>query len=106
MKWQSFFVLLLFILVGLGAFLSLSFSPPANDGIAGQPGTAAKNEEPEGGKGAGLFVPPEKGYWIEVRVADQKVRIYKDGQLEKEWLASTGTADKGCIPLPQPAHGP
>jgi lipoprotein-anchoring transpeptidase ErfK/SrfK len=66
-----------------------------NSGIASEKETGGNSTEKEtGGKAPGLFVPPERGYWIEVLVEKQKVRIYKDGQLEKEWLASTGTPDK------------
>lgn len=40
------------------------------------------------------FIPPQNGYWLEVSVSEQKVRVYQDGTLIKEWPASTGTADK------------
>lgn len=69
----------------------------------GGEGVAARKETGAGehGEGAGsgespvrAFVPPKKGYWIEVLVGSQKVRIYEEGQLKKEWVASTGTPDK------------
>lgn len=43
---------------------------------------------------AGGFVPLSRGYWIEVIIAEQRVRIYHDGALIKDWPASTGTPDK------------
>ncbi|KUK13071.1 MAG: Uncharacterized protein XD51_0087 [Moorella sp. 60_41] len=60
-------------------------------------GEEGENPSPEGGekgKGEGLFVPPSTGYWIEVTLAEQRVRIYHDGDLIKDWPASTGTPDK------------
>lgn len=66
-----------------------------NSSIATEKETGGNSTEKETrGKAPGLFVPPENGYWIEVLVEKQRVRIYKDGLLEKEWLASTGTPDK------------
>jgi lipoprotein-anchoring transpeptidase ErfK/SrfK len=41
-----------------------------------------------------VFVPPARGYWIEVSTDEQKTRIYYDGNLIKEWDVSTGTEDK------------
>ncbi|WP_338834722.1 hypothetical protein MHLNE_10340 [Moorella humiferrea] len=41
-----------------------------------------------------VFVPPARGYWIEVSIDEQKTRIYYDGNLIKEWDVSTGTEDK------------
>lgn len=42
----------------------------------------------------GTFIPPDTGYWIEVSVTEQIVRIFQDGSLQKEWIASTGTPEK------------
>lgn len=39
---------------------------------------------------SGGFIPPKAGYWIEVAVGTQKMRIYLDGELKKEWTVSTG----------------
>ncbi|SMC00061.1 Lipoprotein-anchoring transpeptidase ErfK/SrfK [Thermanaeromonas toyohensis ToBE] len=69
----------------------------------GGEGVVARKEIRTGGRGeeAGpgespvqAFVPPKKGYWIEVLVGSQKMRIYQEGQLKKEWVVSTGTPDK------------
>ncbi|NLW07076.1 MAG: L,D-transpeptidase family protein [Clostridia bacterium] len=40
------------------------------------------------------FTPPQEGYWLEVSIAEQKVRVYQDGAVIKEWLASTGVPEK------------
>jgi lipoprotein-anchoring transpeptidase ErfK/SrfK len=40
------------------------------------------------------FTPPESGYWLEVIINEQKVRIYQDGNVIHEWLASTGIPEK------------
>ncbi|MDK2820319.1 MAG: hypothetical protein PWP31_284 [Clostridia bacterium] len=40
------------------------------------------------------FVPPEEGYWLDVNITEQKLRIYLDGDLVKEWVVSTGVPNK------------
>ncbi|MBE3582302.1 MAG: L,D-transpeptidase [Thermoanaerobacteraceae bacterium] len=70
-------------------------SPPVDKPGEGEEG-GGENAPPQGrekGNGDG-FVPPSKGYWIEVVIAEQRVRIYHDGALIKDWPASTGTPDK------------
>jgi len=57
--------------------------PPLPDNIQPKPDTGSRE-----------FVPPQAGYWLEVSVGEQKVRVYQDGALIKEWLASTGTPEK------------
>lgn len=68
------------------------------DGVAARKKTATSGEgtgeTPAEGGPTQAFVPPKTGYWIEVLVGSQKVRIYQDGQLKKEWVVSTGTPDK------------
>ncbi|GFN23922.1 L,D-transpeptidase [Thermanaeromonas sp. C210] len=69
--------------------------PAAGSGGGNYPaGSESTNPQASKSSTSQVFVPPSRGYWIEVIIAEQRVRIYHDGDLIKDWPASTGTPDK------------
>lgn len=63
--------------------------PPANNYQVTRP----EDREPEEKEPVEISATG-RGWWIDVSISEQSVRIFKDGRLQKQMIASTGTKDK------------